>query len=55
MVAYLHKLSLGHAAEKFKESGVDGAFLQDLPEEALVSELGLTRLQARKIMARLPQ
>ncbi len=45
---------LGHVASAFHTNAVDGAFLSDLSEEDLVSELGLTRLQARKAKARLP-
>ena len=36
-------------------NGVDGAFLEELSEEDLVGELGLTRLQARKLKTRWPK
>ena len=51
---YLVGLQLAHISDKFRENGVDGRFLADLKEEELVAELGLTKLQARKVMMRLP-
>ena len=48
------RLGLGHVSEAFRANGVDGAFLDTLSEEDLVQELGLSRLQARKVMGRLP-
>ena len=51
---YLNRLSLGHVSDKFRENGVDGAYLLELDECDLVNELGLTKLQARKIKSRLP-
>ena len=53
VVAHLERLSLAHVAEKFRTNGVDGAFLHELSEKDLIEELGLTRLQALKIKARL--
>ena len=50
---YLQDLELGHVTEVFRQNAVDGALLMDLSEADLVSELGLTRLQARKIKMRL--
>ena len=47
-------LSLGHVSGTFRANCVDGAFLATLSLEDLVQELGLTTLQARKIIARLP-
>lgn len=54
VVSYLEGLSLAHVAPKFRDNGVDGAFLLELSEEDLAKELGLTTLQARKVKARLP-
>ena len=54
VVRYLDGLGLGHVANKFRENAVDGDFLATLCEEDLVAELGLTRLQARKVLQRLP-
>ena len=53
VVAYLRSLELGHLEAAFRANGVDGPFLATLSEEDLVTELGLTRLQARKVMMRL--
>ena len=50
---YLQELELGHVTEMFRQNAVDGAMLMDLSEADLVSELGLARLQARKINLRL--
>ena len=46
----------GGRAEKLQlEAWADsGEFLADLSEQDLVEELGLTKLQARKVIARLP-
>lgn len=54
VMAWLETLSLGHIAERFRDNGVDGEFLAELSEEDLVTELGLTKLQAKKIKARFP-
>ena len=51
---YLDSLGLGHVKEKFLHDAVDGQFLSTLSEIDLVAELGLTRLQARKVLSRLP-
>jgi len=52
--SYLVKLELAHVSDKFRACGVDGAFLADLSEEDMVQELGLLKLQARKVKSRLP-
>ena len=52
VVAFLHQLELGHVEELFRTNGVDGDMLQDMSEDDLHSELGLTRLQARKVQRR---
>ena len=49
---WLDTLSLGHLSECFRENGVDGSFLAELSEDELRGELGLTRLQAKKIRSR---
>jgi len=54
VLRYLESLELGHVGTKFKENGIDGQMLLDLSEEDLVTELGLTKLQARKVRQRLP-
>ena len=53
VVRYLEGLSLGHVGHKFIEHGVDGRFLMELSEVDLVDELGLTKLQARKVLSRM--
>jgi hypothetical protein len=54
VLEYLKRLDLGHVCGKFVENGVDGRFLLELSEEDLVTDLGLTKLQARKVLSRLP-
>ena len=54
VVEFLHKIELGHLEAIFRENGVDGRFLSELQEDDLVGELGLTKLQARKLKSRLP-
>ena len=54
VVVFLEDMGLGHKADAFRENGLDGAFLLKLSARDLEDELGLTRLQARKIMDRLP-
>ena len=49
--AWLATLSLGHLAPRFRDNGVDGAFLSELTEDEMTSELGLTKLQAKKVMS----
>lgn len=53
VVMYLDNLGLGHAAAAFRRDAIDGRMLAELCEEDFVGELGLTRLQARKVMDRL--
>ena len=52
VVAWLESSSLGHLSERFRENGVDGEFLTELIVAELESELGLTRLQAKKVLGR---
>jgi hypothetical protein len=54
-VQFLEKIELGHLVPKFRENGVDGLMLQELSDEDLMSELGCTKLQARKIRVRKPE
>ncbi|CAJ1358017.1 unnamed protein product, partial [Effrenium voratum] len=51
---FLDHLGLGHTQEKFKESAVDGQLLLGLSEEELCEELSLRKLQAKKLLSRLP-
>ena len=44
----LNDLQLGHHAEKFNESQIDGSLLFDL-DEAVLRDLGLTLFEARKL------
>lgn len=55
VVQYLRSLELGHLEPAFRHNAVDGAFLVALSEEELVAELGLTRMQSKKILLRLPR
>ena len=55
VVNYLQSLSFGHLESAFRSNGVDGQFLSTLSEDDLTTELGLTRLQARKVKMRLPE
>lgn len=46
---FLSNLELGHLQPKFKENAVSGSDLTSLSEEDFHSELGVTKLQYRKI------
>ena len=52
--SFLSSLSLGHVEPAFRNNGIDGLMLSALSAEDFETELGLTKLQARKILARLP-
>lgn len=52
VIKYLESIELGHLTTKFRENGVDGLMLQELSDEDLMTELGCTKLQARKIRQR---
>ena len=54
VVEYVTSLGFAHAASAFRENGVDGEFLAGLTVSDLQEELGLTRLQAKKVLDRLP-
>ena len=53
VLCYIKSLGLGHVEHSFLINGIDGAMLIDLSEEELVQELGLTKIQAKKIKSRL--
>ena len=53
VASFIDGLRLSHVRDNFLFNGVDGQFLLQLSEEDLVSELGLTRLQARLVKSRL--
>ncbi|CAE8630382.1 unnamed protein product [Polarella glacialis] len=55
VIRFFDEIELGHLAPAFEENGVDGAFLAELSPTALISELGLTRWQAKKLKGRLPR
>jgi len=50
VITFLQSLELGKYADEFRANGIDGAFLLDLPEADLISELKLPKLSARKII-----
>ena len=50
---YIDSLELRHVRENFLQNGVDGPLLLSLTEPELIKELGLTSLQARKVLARM--
>lgn len=54
VVKYMECLGLSHRADKFREDAIDGEMLCSLSEEDLISEVGLSKLQARKVITRLP-
>ena len=53
VISYLEGLGLGHVQDGFKENAVDGRTLTEMTAEELVQYLGLTKLQARKVVSRL--
>ena len=53
VVSFVQRLKLSHVADAFRVNGVDGQPLHELTQAKLVSELGLTSLQARKLQSRL--
>lgn len=52
---FLDTLELGALQDAFRENAVDGQMLKTLSEDDLVTELGLKKLQARKVLQRLPK
>jgi hypothetical protein len=55
VATYLEGLDLGHVTSIFRVNAVDGEMLDTLSEAELQSELGLTMLQSRKVINRLPK
>lgn len=53
VVKFLIEIELGHVVQTFRDNGIDGLMLLDLEEQDLKTELGLTMLQAKKILKRL--
>ena len=54
VIQFLHTICLGHVEAAFRTNAVDGQFLSELSAEELQSELGLTVLQVKKLLTRLP-
>merc|ERR1712137_493043 len=54
VVLFVEGLGLGHIVEPFRENAIDGQMLVELSASDLCGELGLTKLQAKKVLARLP-
>jgi len=54
VIQFLHTIGLGHVEAAFRTNAVDGQFLSELSAEELQSELGLTVLQVKKLLTRLP-
>ena len=54
VITWLDSLELGHVAENFRLNAVDGGMMAELTSEELVTHLGLTPLQAKKILFRWP-
>ena len=53
VAVYIEGLGLGHIKDKLVENAIDGSFLLELSEADLISELGLTKLQTKKVLTRL--
>jgi len=54
VVMFTHEIGLGHLEEQVRECAVDGKLLASLDAETLVECLGVKKLQALKIIQRLP-
>ena len=54
-ITFVRDLGLGQLEISFRSNAVDGRLLAELSEAELVSELGMTKLQAKKLASRLPQ
>ena len=52
MVDWLGTIGFGNLTDHFRTNAVDGEFLGELSEDELVTELALTKLQAKKVMIR---
>eukprot|EP00747_Dinoflagellata_sp_TGD_P062187 gnl/TRDRNA2_/TRDRNA2_152883_c0_seq1.p1 gnl/TRDRNA2_/TRDRNA2_152883_c0~~gnl/TRDRNA2_/TRDRNA2_152883_c0_seq1.p1 ORF type:complete len:161 (-),score=22.89 gnl/TRDRNA2_/TRDRNA2_152883_c0_seq1:55-477(-) len=55
VVQYIDALGLSHFSGGFMGNAIDGAMLCELSEEDLISELGLDKLQAQKVLQRFPR
>ena len=55
MVEFLGSCDLGHIADTIRTNGVDGELLASLTDCDMIEELGLTKLQVKKIRLRLPR
>ena len=55
MVDFLDSCELGHLKEAIRTNGVDGELLLSLTDSEMMEELGLTKLQVKKVRLRLPQ
>ena len=55
VVEFLGSCDLGHIADTIRVNGVDGELLVSLTDSEMMEELGLTKLQVKKIRLRLPQ
>jgi len=53
VASYVARLGLSHVQESFRSNAVDGRMLTEMTLDDLMQDLGLTRLQARKVMDRL--
>ncbi len=52
VLQYLDSIGLAHVKEAFEKNAVDGEMLVELSVEDLQTELGLTKLQAKKVKGR---
>ena len=55
VVEFLGSCDLGHIADTIRTNGVDGELLASLTDCDMIEELGLTKLQVKKIRLRLPR
>lgn len=53
VIQYVEYQGLGHVADKFRDNAIDGSVLVDLTAEDLCNDLGLQKLQAKKILQNL--
>ena len=52
VVGWLGTIGFCNLTDHFRTNAVDGEFLGELSEDELVTELALTKLQAKKVMIR---
>ena len=55
LIDFLDSCKLGHLKAVFRDNGMDGEFLLSQSDMELIEELGLSKLQVKKIRLRLPQ